>query len=495
MHDKHIRGTGKSYLLTSVYLWCIVKSIKVLAGAPTGIAAANIEVPNTDIGAVTLHNMLDLDHNCKTKLDLSNMEHAKVAALHKMVVLMNDEVSMVDVDLWQSLEEVLSVVDHNKRPKVIAHDAYGAAHVILFGDFKQLPPATSRPPFITAPSVLDAFDFRVLRENRRVVADGSRAEELELFHRVLHDISNGIASNDVRQFIVDAYVRGAQCGCASNCELEGSTAIFTKRRYRNAWNRVIVRSLAAKHGHSLKIKARVRARGSEQYYGERRTKWIRSRARSQSLWSLHLAGDFHESFETVATRAQPHMMRCMLTSNLAVDQRFANGTQGRLLYWSPSHVESKKALPSTDGRLMARFVKESSLKSRSQLLPDIDFMDVQPRAENLACSGEPLLIQMPFGPCYAITVHKSQSLSVKHIVRGCCEGIFAHGHLYVLISRATDPKNVQLVGLPPKDMMEEVEAAWARAGLNVDECWRRAVSVTNEWVYTPGTGPVGNRIT
>ena len=90
---------------------------------------------------------------------------------------------------------------------------------------------------------------------------------------------------------------------------------------------MIVRSLAAKHGHSLKVKARVRARGSEQYYGDRRTKWIRSRVRSQNLWSLHLAGDFHESFETVVTRARPHMMRCMLISNMAVDQRFANGTQ------------------------------------------------------------------------------------------------------------------------------------------------------------------------
>ena len=29
-------GTGKSYLLTSVYLWCLVKKYKVLAGAPTG---------------------------------------------------------------------------------------------------------------------------------------------------------------------------------------------------------------------------------------------------------------------------------------------------------------------------------------------------------------------------------------------------------------------------------------------------------------------------
>ena len=65
----------------------------------------------------------------------------------------------------------------------------------------------------------------------------------------------------------------------------------------------------------------------------------------------------------------------------------------------------------------------------------------------------------------------------------------------MLISRATDPQNVQLVGLPPKDLLDDVELAWKRAGLNVDECWRRTVSVTNEWVYTPGPGPVADRIT
>ncbi len=178
---------------------------------------------------MTLHNMLELDQNCKTKLDLSNMEHFKVAALHKMDVLMIDEVSMIDVDLWQSLEEILSVVDHNKRPKATDSDSFGAVHMILFGDFKQLPPATSRAPFITAPSVCGAFDFRVLRENRRVVAVAGRAEELEGFHRVLTDISMGVPSNDVSKFLVQAYVRGAQCGCATNCELEGSTSVFTKR--------------------------------------------------------------------------------------------------------------------------------------------------------------------------------------------------------------------------------------------------------------------------
>ncbi len=64
----------------------------------------------------------------------------------------------------------------------------------------------------------------------------------------------------------------------------------------------------------------------------------------------------------------------------------------------------------------------------------------------------------------------------------------------MLISRATDPQNVQLVGLPPKDLLDDVELAWKRAGLNVDECWKRAVSVTNEWVYTPGPGPVAGRL-
>ena len=46
---------------------------------------------------------------------------------------------MIDVDLWQSLEEVLSVVDHNKRPKATDSDSFGAVHVILFGDFKSGP--------------------------------------------------------------------------------------------------------------------------------------------------------------------------------------------------------------------------------------------------------------------------------------------------------------------------------------------------------------------
>ncbi len=103
-------------------------------------------------------------------------------------------------------------------------------------------------------------------------------------------------------------------------------------------------------------------------------------------------------------------------------------------------------------------------------------------------SGEPILLQLCVVPCYALTIHKTQALSIPYLVRGCLEEIFAQGQAYVLVSRCTDPANFHLVGVPPKDLLNDVVAAWTAAGLNVEECFRKAVSVTNEWIYDSQQG-------
>ena len=159
-------------------------------------------------------------------------------------------------------------------------------------DFKQLPPASSRAPFIVHPHVVRHFDFRCLRENRRVVQDESRRAELDCFHTVLTDISHGVASNEVRDFMIAAYVRGYQIATAEHVDFEGSTAVFTRRRYRDKWNRTVVRRVSKKHNHSIKIKACVRPRGvrSQQWYPAQRVAYLRKKCRTQSLWNLHLAG-------------------------------------------------------------------------------------------------------------------------------------------------------------------------------------------------------------
>ena len=150
--------------------------------------------------------------------------------------------------------------------------------------------AHPQAPFIVLPLVHDTFDFRVLRQNRRVVTDENRRAEIERFHEVLDDVSFCRVTGAVKEFLVAAYVRGASVDSAERAPLEGLTAVFTKRRYRDAWNRAMIRKIAKVHNHSLKVKARLRARGArgQTWYGEKRAKLIRSKTRAQNSWLLHL---------------------------------------------------------------------------------------------------------------------------------------------------------------------------------------------------------------
>ena len=178
---------------------------KAKAAAPTGIAAANIQLPGTDVHASTILNMFDLDGSGSTMLDFDKPTHDKLFALLSLEVLLLDEVSMIDVDIWDTISKVLNQVDHVRHKGFCdQRDEYGSVHLILFGDFKQLPPATSKPPFIVTPRVFNAFDFRVLRQNRRVVDDETRRPRLEEFHGVLRDVSEGVVSEAVVRFIVGA---------------------------------------------------------------------------------------------------------------------------------------------------------------------------------------------------------------------------------------------------------------------------------------------------
>ena len=111
-------------------------------------------------------------------------------------------------------------------------------------------------------------------------------------------------------------------------------------------------------------------------------------------------------------------------------------------------------------------------------------MDVEPRLEGLkGCSGA-AVFQLPLQPAYGLTVHNVQALTIAHVVRGCLEGVFAAGSFYVLISRVTDPRNLELIGLPPADLLDDVAEELLRRGVDVNAFFKAACTVTKEWVYT-----------
>ena len=125
-------GTGKSFLLNTLFLYCLVRGLRCKAAAPTGIAAANIEIPRTDVRASTLHALFEFDNEYKTKLDFTKQVQS-VAELLNLNVLLLDEVSMIDDACFSGICDVLSIIDHTRRPNARAADCFGPLHVLLFG--------------------------------------------------------------------------------------------------------------------------------------------------------------------------------------------------------------------------------------------------------------------------------------------------------------------------------------------------------------------------
>ena len=78
----------------------------------------------TDVGASTLHNMFDFDATYESKLDFSRPATDKVAALLSLQVLFFiDEVSMLDVDIWEAMTKLLGIADHARHGNKFLEDS------------------------------------------------------------------------------------------------------------------------------------------------------------------------------------------------------------------------------------------------------------------------------------------------------------------------------------------------------------------------------------
>ncbi|KAJ5677739.1 ATP-dependent DNA helicase PIF1 [Penicillium maclennaniae] len=126
-------GTGKSVLMRE-----IIKHLRrkykrepdrVAVTASTGLAACNI-------GGVTLHSFAGIGLGKEPVPELVKKIKKNQKARNRWLrtkVLVVDEVSMVDGDLFDKLEEIARRIRNNGRP-------FGGIQLVVTGDFFQLPP-------------------------------------------------------------------------------------------------------------------------------------------------------------------------------------------------------------------------------------------------------------------------------------------------------------------------------------------------------------------
>lgn len=126
-------GTGKSVLLREIIRTLRKKYIKssdaIAITASTGIAACNI-------GGVTIHSFAGIGIGEGSVEDLVNRVRKNKKAASRWLrtkVLIVDEVSMLDGDLFDKLAQIGSLIRKSKEP-------FGGIQVVVTGDFFQLPP-------------------------------------------------------------------------------------------------------------------------------------------------------------------------------------------------------------------------------------------------------------------------------------------------------------------------------------------------------------------
>ena len=126
-------GTGKSVLLREIIAALRRKYQKepdrVAVTASTGLAACNV-------GGVTLHSFAGIGLGKEEVPELVRKIKRNQKAKHRWMrtkILVVDEVSMVDADLFDKLEAIARQLRNNGRP-------FGGIQLVITGDFFQLPP-------------------------------------------------------------------------------------------------------------------------------------------------------------------------------------------------------------------------------------------------------------------------------------------------------------------------------------------------------------------
>lgn len=411
-------GTGKSTLL-KYFIATTKKNVVVLA--PTGIAAVNV-------GGQTIHSFCGFgpDITLSRVKKLSGTRYAnKTNLLAKLETIVIDEVSMVRADLFDCFEKFLRL---NGKSRDLP---FGGIQIVLIGDLYQLPPvdrdfANSQGLVqkYASPFFFDSYGFSVGSFLYLSLKSVYRQKD-QVFLEILNAVRNNVATSEHLQIL----------NSRSSSE-DGANFTFTK---------FAVYLTPTNH----------RAKQVNDYL-------LARLAGQDKMFEGSVNGNFEDRSLPGDLQLRLRVGAQIMMLNNDPRKRWVNGTMGKVAGFTT--VTDEEDLEDHTYEYESGESKESQaiivdLETGERVLVTLHawemyqfYLDEQTKKVDTKVVG--VFTQFPLKLAWALTIHKSQGKTFDKVCVDLATGTFAHGQLYVALSRCRTLEGLVLrQPVQPKDII------------------------------------------